>query len=104
MTVRHPSTRVLRRWMDGEALADVSEHVETCERCIAVMEQESTLGGSAREALRAITQPASDLNARMRTEVDERIRNREALGVVGDLFGLGWQTASEWMRPEDDSA
>jgi hypothetical protein len=104
MTTHHPSLRMLRKWMDGEAPVRVSRHLDTCERCIAIMDEESSLTEEARIALRAITQPASDLGARMRYEVDEKIRNREVLGVVGDLFGLGWQTASEWLRPEDDPA
>ncbi len=104
MSIRHPSTRKLREWLDDGAPARIGRHVATCDRCTTVLERISTLNPAAKATLRAITQPAADLDARMRKEVGESIRSQETLGVVGDLFALGWHTANEWLRSEDEPA
>ncbi|MEL7158687.1 MAG: hypothetical protein AAFN30_19120 [Actinomycetota bacterium] len=98
MRFRHPGTDDLRRWLadDDEADDGVTEHIDGCARCAALMEQLETQDESSTrlgDALSAALAPPTDLTDRLIEAVSNQVSSRQMLGVVADIFGAGLQTS-----------
>ena len=77
------------------------EHLETCRRCAATLEElEAASDFSIGDALAAVYTPPDDLSARLERRVAARLDSRVVLDVLTDLFGAGFET-SKLLLPED---
>ena len=88
----HPSLRKLHRWVAGEDLP-LDRHLSTCEYCADRLEpllDESD--ESIRAALVHLLDVPEKLNDRLRTGIDERLDNQRDLLLIGEFFGLPFQT------------
>ena len=88
----HPSLRKLHRWVSGEDLP-LDRHLSTCEYCADRLEpllDESD--ESIRAALVHLLDVPEKLNDRLRTGIDERLDNQRDLLLIGEFFGLPFQT------------
>jgi len=93
MRWRHPPQQTLREWLD-RADNGIDEHVAQCARCAAVLEElEEAAGHDIATALATVYRPPGDLSARLERRVTARLDSRAVLGVVGDLFGAGFETS-----------
>jgi hypothetical protein len=89
---RHPSSQKLGRWVQTSQPERVGDHVARCERCTVVLDSEHRLTDRQRRVLMDATEPPADLETTMTSLVTDRVRRRQALAAVADLFTLGWQT------------
>lgn len=90
---RHPSNRRLRSWVKSGRPTRLGEHVAHCDRCTELLE-EDMLSSSILVALANMTAPPDDLEERMAVSVTDAVRNRQALGALAELFGIGWRTGA----------
>ncbi len=109
MFFRHPSKRALREWLEGsqDPTGDdaIDQHLSSCERCSAVLEQmEEQAEVDVGDALAAFYAPPPGLSDRLERKVAERLDSRAVLGVVSDLFGAGIDTSKLLFMevPEDE--
>jgi len=84
----HPPARKLALWLDGEDDARVDAHVASCERCATKIENIDASEVSLRDQLLHLLQPPSELDERLRRPIDTRMRGREDLSLISELFGL----------------
>lgn len=102
---RHPSKRALREWLSGERTDDIDAHIDSCERCAAVLEElepeESSQAIS--DALAFVLSPPGDLTTRLQLGVAARLDSRQIAGVVADLFGAGLETSRLLLSEESPS-
>ena len=84
----HPSTRKLALWLDGEHDEKIDAHLATCERCAAKIEGLETSDVTLRDQLLQLLQPPEALDERLRRPIDNRLRSREDLSLISELFGL----------------
>lgn len=89
----HPSRRRLVRWADSPADARVQAHVETCERCLRIVEQVDSfehipLG----DALRALLAAPEEFEDQLVERAETARSNRAALEVLGGLAAVPWET------------
>ena len=87
MIVGHPSLRRLQRWLDGEE-DGLDRHLATCERCATRIETLETDESLLRQPLLELLTPPEELTTRLRGGIDERMRSREDLTLLSELFGL----------------
>ena len=97
---RHPSRRDLQAWLDG-SLPSLDDHVTTCNRCAATLEEldapaEAPLGAILAE----IYQAPVDLSERLTTRVADRLDSRVMFDVITDLFGAGLETSKLLLTEE----
>lgn len=109
MFFRHPSKRALREWLeiseDSSGEDAIDQHLNSCERCSAVLdEMEGDGAESVGDALAAFYAPPPGLSDRLERRVTERLDSRAVLGVVSDLFGAGIDTSKLLFMevPEDE--
>ncbi|MGH1491286.1 MAG: anti-sigma factor family protein [Acidimicrobiales bacterium] len=101
MFFRHPSKRALQQWLDNAEESKIDSHLDTCQRCAAVIEgldvsDDLSLG----DALAAVYELPPDLSDRLERRVAARLDSRVVLDVVSDLFGAGLET-SKLLLTED---
>lgn len=87
MRVGHPSLRRLQRWLDGED-DDLDGHLATCERCASRIESLEVDDSALLQPLLEVLTPPEELTTRLRGGIDERMRSREDLTLLSELFGL----------------
>jgi hypothetical protein len=85
--VGHPSLRRLQRWLDGEE-DGLDRHLETCERCASRIESLALEESTVLQPLLEVLTPPEELTSRLRGGIDERMRSREDLTLLSELFGL----------------
>ncbi len=88
----HPSLRKLHRWVAGEDIP-IDRHLSTCEYCADRLEpllDESD--ESIRAALVHLLDVPEQLPERLRSGIDERLSNQRDLLLIGEFFGLPFQT------------
>lgn len=100
---RHPSTKQLTSWLNGEANHDQhSEHIDTCSRCAQKLEQlnvandvsnVSPLTDEFKPALMAVLSPPSDLHERISIRIADRLQAQSDMGLVGSLLTVPVETA-----------
>jgi hypothetical protein len=88
---RHPSTRMLRYWLRTGRPSRIGEHIAGCDRCTQLLDDDP-VAARILEALADATAPPDGLEKRMTVAVSQAVRNRQALGALTELFGLGWHT------------
>ncbi|MEM7094122.1 MAG: hypothetical protein AAF567_14040 [Actinomycetota bacterium] len=87
MRFRHPSDRRLQQWLDGEE-SELDAHVESCQRCADRIEHLAAATTPLRGPLLQLLAPPDGLGDLLRGGIDDRMRTREDLTLVGELFGL----------------
>ncbi|MEL6984070.1 MAG: hypothetical protein AAFO29_16720 [Actinomycetota bacterium] len=98
--LRHPSTKVLRAWLDG-ARPDLDEHLATCHRCATALEElDAPPTVPLAAALAEVFETPSDLTERLAQRVSDRLDSQVMLGVISDLFGAGLETSVLLMTEE----
>jgi len=85
--VGHPSLRRLHRWLDGGE-PKLDDHLATCERCANRIEEIESSDRLLRQPLLDLLAPPVHLNERLQGGIDERMRTREDMELLGELFGL----------------
>ncbi len=100
MSARHPKPQRLQRWLDTGEPRRVSNHIEGCLDCQALLETLSELDEGLVADLQAATTPPDDLRERTQGGVDVRLRNEAALGAFLDLFAIGWDVTRAILDPE----
>ena len=99
----HPTKRALRRWLDGAEAGAVDEHVSTCRRCAARLEDIAAPVPALGDAISQTLQPPDDLVERLGVRMTDSMRNREDLQIFLDLLGVPWRTVQNLMiEGEDD--
>ena len=93
MSLRHPETVALDHWLSGATDDQIEKHVDSCQRCAAVLEELDTstlveIGDALAQALA----PPPDLTERLITGVNAKLSSRQVIDVVADLFGAGMET------------
>ncbi len=97
---RHPSRRDLQAWLEGSRPA-IDDHVATCERCAATLEElEAPTGIPLAQALAEVYEAPSDLSERLERRVIDRLDSRVMFDVVTDLFGAGLETSRLLLTEE----
>ncbi len=99
---RHPSRRVLQRWLDTGGPGRVDRHIEGCDRCQEELDRLSALDAITLSGLVAVTKPPSDLEERVADGVDTRLRDEAAAGAFADLFAIGWDFLRCVIDPDPD--
>lgn len=97
---RHPSRRLLQRWLTGDAPRRVERHVDECEQCQVLLEELSALDDELVADLHQAVSPPEDLVDRTAGGVEERLRDEAALGAFLDLFAIGWSVTRAIVDPE----
>lgn len=92
MRVGHPSLRRLQRWLDGGE-EKLDSHLATCERCADRLESLEMGEGTFRQPLLELLTPPDEVTERLRGGIDERLRAREDLTLISELFGVPLRTA-----------
>lgn len=87
MRVGHPSVRRLQRWLDGLD-DDLDRHLATCERCADRLEALESGDTTFKQPLLELLTPPDEVTERLRGGIDERMRSREDLTLITELFGL----------------
>lgn len=90
---KHPSRRRLIAWADEPGDPRVQAHVETCERCLGIVEEADTsedipLG----DALRALLSAPEEFEDQLVERAETARSNRAALEVLGGLAAVPWET------------
>jgi len=99
----HPTKRALRRWLDGAETDSIDEHVSTCRRCAARLEDIAAPVPDLGDAISRSLQPPDDLVERLGARMTDSMRNREDLQIFLDLLGVPWRTVQNLMiEGEDD--
>ena len=99
---RHPSRQRLQRWLETGETRRVEAHIDSCERCQAVLEELSELDEGVVADLQSAIAPPDDLGIRTNEGVDERLRNEAAAGAFLDLFTIGWDVLRTVLDPATD--
>lgn len=86
----HPSTKRLRGWLDGTD-DDLEDHVFGCDRCANRLEALAADQPELRARLVELLRPPEDLDVRLQGGIDERLRSREDLALVGELFTVPFE-------------
>lgn len=86
--ILHPSARKLALWLDGEPDEAIDAHLATCERCAAKIETLESSDVTLRDQLLQLLAPPEALDERLRQPIDARLRSREDLSLISELFGL----------------
>jgi hypothetical protein len=100
---RHPSHQQLQAWLETGGPSRVGKHVDTCERCMALLEELSDLGDSLVAELTDALAAPSGVEDRTAREVENRLRNEAAFTAFLDLFTVGWSTTKTILDIEEDS-
>ncbi len=91
--LRHPSSKVLRAWLDG-ARPDLDDHLATCHRCATALEElEAPPPVPLAAALAEVYESPTDLSERLERRVTDRLDSQVMFDVVSDLFGAGMETS-----------
>lgn len=101
---RHPSNPRLVEWLNGKA-PDLDDHVGACERCADNLADLDTDPSPIRDALETLLHPPADLAPAIRLRFERRARDRDALGLLGELLALPLHVArslSEDQTPAPD--
>ncbi len=99
---RHPSRRVLIRWLETGGPGRVDRHIGDCDHCQDQLDTLSQLDDSTIEVLVAATEPPPDLKERVSDGVDSRLRDEAAAGAFADLFAIGWDLLRCVIDPDPD--
>ena len=102
MRSRHPSRQRLQRWLETGETRRVEAHIDSCERCQAILEELSELDEGVVAGLQTAITPPDDLGDRTNEGVDERLRNEAAAGAFLDLFTIGWDVLRTVLDPATD--
>ena len=100
---RHPSNQQLQAWLENGEPTRVGKHVDTCERCMALLEELSDLGDSLVAELTDALAAPTDVEDRTAREVESRLRNEAAFTAFLDLFTVGWSATKTILDIEEDS-
>lgn len=98
----HPSNRRLLDWLESVEAGSVDDHVATCRRCAARLEDLATPVPGLGEAIRARLLPPDDLVDRLGSRMNESMHNREDLQIFLDLMGVPWRTVLNLMTEGED--
>lgn len=101
MKRRHPSARMLRRWLDTGGTADVDDHVARCTRCADRLEVLAAPAPELSAALVASMRPPDDLVHRLGVRMTESMRTREDLQILLELMGIPLGTLRNLMTEDD---
>jgi hypothetical protein len=94
MSWRHPSRKRLQAWFEGDACdSSLDAHLDTCERCTAVIEELAVGSDPLQSALQQVLAPPADIRQRLEIGINTRLQNRQDLAVVAELMGIGLRTA-----------
>ena len=90
----HPRPKQLRRWLEGDVVPRVDTHIATCTRCADQLESmdETSELSSVRNALLSVLQPPAELPDRLQQRIDERLSEQRDWALIGEFFGLPFQT------------
>jgi hypothetical protein len=100
MRLFHPSRRSLSMWAeDGRGLW-VDRHVHRCDRCSAALEGITELHPSVLRGLLLALAPPSETKERMNIGLHEVGLRDETLGLICELFGVGWTTIATMLEEE----
>lgn len=98
MRFLHPSTRQLRHWLETpDEASSIDDHVATCDRCAARMENLAAPLPDLATALSRSLEPPGDLVRRLGARMTTSMRNREDLQLLLDLLGVPWRTVQDLM-------
>ena len=100
MFFRHPSRRALQEWLEHGEDSSIDDHLATCQRCAAILEELAEDGPSLNDALALAFAPPRDLTERLEEKVAARLDSRVMFGVVSDLFGAGLETSKLLLLEE----
>jgi hypothetical protein len=100
---RHPSQQQLHAWLESGGPTRVGKHVDTCERCMSLLEELSDLGVSLVAELTDALAPPTDVEDRTARQVENRLRNEAAFTAFLDLFTVGWSATKAILDTEEDS-
>ena len=103
MSRRHPPRRRLEQWLEGtDTDSSLDEHVTSCERCAAEIEELAAADDPIQSALQRVLAPPADLQLRVEAGIEARLQNRADLGLLADLMGVGLRTARLLFDSTDD--
>ena len=86
----HPTSTELQHWLTSTGDGATGAHVDRCEECQAELERLSGLDDELVADLVTVLSVPRDIEVRTASRVEQRLRDEEAVGVLADLFGLGW--------------
>lgn len=93
MIFGHPRTGRLERWLDGGE-DSITDHIQDCDHCATRLESLiSEAPKELREALLASHRVPAGLHDRLSVEIDDRMRSRADLTLLGELFSVPMRTA-----------
>lgn len=98
----HPRTKRLRLWLDTGQAGSVDDHVSSCRRCAARLEDLAAPVPDLGAAISARLRPPDDLVERLSVRMTESMRNREDLQIFLDLLGIPWRTVQNLMTEGED--
>lgn len=102
MRLFHPSQRRLLVWAEGAQARRTNRHISRCDRCFDRLDKMTALDSEAVRALQEALAPPEGFRGKTERELQTRVRNRDTLQLMGELFGVGWTTARALLEEEDD--
>jgi len=105
---RRPTDRTLRRWLRSGRPARVARLIDVHPGVVARLEAMSRLDDETAQTLGEAVAPSEDFAERTGGAVATRLDAYRALGLVGDLLGVGWRTGqlllwdTSGARPDED--
>jgi hypothetical protein len=98
----HPSQRRLLVWAEGTQARWTNRHISRCDRCFERLDEMTALDSEAVRMLQEALAPPEGFRRKTERELQSRVRNRDTLQLVGELFGVGWTTTLTLLEEEED--
>lgn len=102
MKLFHPSQRRLLVWAEGAKARWTDRHLSHCDRCSDRLDRLTALDSEAVRALQEALAPPEDFRGKTERDLQTRVRNRDTLQLLGELYGVGWTTTLTLLEEEDD--
>lgn len=100
---RHPNAARLQSWLERGEPSRVGRHVDTCERCLAALEELSDLDDTIVADIAEVLAPPTGIEDHTSSKLERRLRNEDALMAFLDLFAVGWDMARTIFHTEEES-
>jgi hypothetical protein len=100
MKLFHPSRQSLSMWAENGRGLWVDRHVHRCDRCSTALEGITELHPSVLRGLLVALAPPTETKQKINIGLLEAGLREETLGLICELFGVGWITIATMLEEE----
>lgn len=102
MRLFHPTRRWISKWAESGRGHWIERHIQRCNRCSIAIDRMTELDPNVLRQLQRALTPTTEARERISTKVRETSLREETLGLMGDLFGVGWLTMTALLEEDED--